>query len=66
MTIEAATTVVQAAQKARLPSSISMLIVILGAFLISLGLTGGQSLKAQPTVGTAVGSASGGGSSGAS
>lgn len=60
--------VMGAVQKVKVPSSIAMLFVVLGMFLVVLGLTGGESLKAIATQGTTIGSvegASGGGSSGA-
>ena len=63
MTVEAATTVVETAGKARLPSSIAMLMVVLGLFLTYVGFTGTEKLKMQPSTGVAVGGA--GGSSGA-
>ena len=57
MTIEAATTVVQTAGKARLPSSIAMLVVVLGLFLIYVGFTGAERLKMHTTTGVVVGAA---------
>jgi len=63
MTVEAATTVVETAGKARLPSSIAMLMVVLGLFFFFIGSAATEKLRMQPSTGVAVGGA--GGSSGA-